>query len=138
MSDQDITLTSGSRIHITTASFANANALVKALLKAAEGMPLDESLLRKDVSILKDTVIRAATSPEVERALYACMERCSYNDIKLIPSNFDNPGTMDDFRRDYFEVCWKVVEVNCGPFFDKAFSTLKARLANVAGSQKSA
>lgn len=136
MSDQDFILQSGAKLHVSTASFQDANALVKALMKAAKGVPLGDDLMKQDLTALKDVLIEAAASPEVERCLYRCMERSSYNDIKLIPVNFDNPGTMDNFRADYFEVCWKVIEVNCRPFFDRAFSVLKARLGSATAAPK--
>jgi hypothetical protein len=135
MSDQDFTLQSGAKLHVTMSSFADANALVKALMKAAKGVPLGDDIMKQDLTALKDVLIEAAASPDVERCLYRCMERGSYNDIKLIPVNFDPLG--DSFRKDYFEVCWKVIEVNCRPFFDTAFSALKARLGSATAAQKS-
>lgn len=134
MADMDFTLASGAVLHVSTASFAEANALVKALLRCAKGMPIGDDLLKQDITAFKDVLIEAATSEDAEKALFGCMRRASYKSTKLVPENFDSLG--DDFRQDYFEVCWKIIEVNCSPFFAKAFSALKARLTSAAASPK--
>ena len=138
MSNQDFMLTSGARLHITSAKFSEASDLSKALLRSMKGVPLNDNLMKQDVTALKDMVIEAATSDDVERALHKCMERSTYNDIKLLPSTFDDPRLGDDFRKDYYEVAVYVVKVNCWPFFEKALSMLRERLANVVASQKPA
>lgn len=137
MSDQDFVLGSGAKLHITTSPFTDANALRKALLKTAKGLPLAADPMAMDISILKDIFIEAASSDDVERCLFKCMERTSYQDVKVTASLFDDPKLGDQARTDMLEIYWKVIEVNCSPFFVKAFSALKARLASGAATPKS-
>lgn len=138
MGDKDYTLSSGARLHVTVAPFADANALVKALAKCAKGLPLGEDPLKAGVGVLKEMLIEAVVSPEVEAALSQCFSRCSYNDRKIDKTLMDDPAVGEQARQDYFEICWKVVEANCSPFFVKTFSALKARLggATVSPGQK--
>ncbi len=137
MSDQDFILGSGSKLHVSASSFQDANALRKALLKTAKGIPLSADPLNMDLSVLKDVFIEAASSDDVERCLFKCMERASYQDVKLVPSLFDDPKLGEQARGDLLEIYWKIIEVNCGPFFVKAFSALKARMSNAAVAPKS-
>lgn len=134
MAEQDYVLSSGARLHVTVAPFADANALVKALAKCAKGLPLGADPLKADVGVLKDMLVEALTSVEVEQGLKRCMERASYNDMKITTSIFDDPKVGQQARQDYYEICWKVIEVNCAPFFVKTFSALRARLASVTAS----
>ncbi len=137
MSDQDFVTASGARLHVSSATFVDANALRKALLRTAKGIPMSADPMAMDLSILKDVFIEAASSDEVERCLFKCMERASYQDVKILPNLFDDPTLGEQARGDLIEIYWKVIEVNCGPFFVKAFSVLKARMASGAASPKS-
>lgn len=137
MSDTDFVLISGAKLHVTTSPFPDANALRKALLRTARGFPLGSDPMKMDLSVLKDVFIEAAASDEVERALFKCMERASYENVKITPSLFDDATLGEKARTDLLEIYWKIIEVNCGPFFLKAFSELKARLASGPSSQKS-
>ncbi len=137
MSDPDFTLQSGAKLHVTPAPFADANALRKALLQTAKGVPLGADPMQMDLTILKDVFIDAASSDTVERCLFKCMERVSYQDVKVTPALFDDVKLGEQSRGDLLEIYWKVIEVNCAPFFVKAFSVLKARLASGPAAPKS-
>jgi hypothetical protein len=128
MANKEIELQSGAKLSITTAPFADAHALLKALLKSAQGLPLAQNPMQMDVSVLKEAVLNAAVSDEVEQAIFKCCQRVAYNGIKVTKDIFDQtPGGMDP-RPDYYLICWHVIEENCGPFFVQAFSVLKERL----------
>jgi hypothetical protein len=137
VSDQDFILGSGARLHVTVAPFEDANALRKALLRTAKGIPLAADPLQMDVTVLKDVFIEAASSNDVEQCLFKCMERASYQDVKVTRGLFDDPKLGESARADLLEIYWKVIETNCAPFFVKAFSALKARMASVAAAPKS-
>ncbi len=138
MSNTDYTLTSGAVLHVTTAPFGEAKALMKALAKCAKGLPLKDDILKSDISALKDYVVEAIASDEVESALFACARRATYQNVKVTPELFDDAALGDKAREDYFEICAKIIEANGGPFFVKAFSMLKARMGAVASSPTSA
>lgn len=125
MEETKFTLQSGAKLQVTIASFQEAKNLLKALMKAAAGIPLGANPLDMDVTVLKDALINAATSDEVEQALWVCLDRCLYEGLRITPDLFDNAQMGAKIRKDYFAICAKVVEVNCGPFFEQALSALK-------------
>lgn len=142
MADKDFTLASGAVVHVTTASFDDCNALTKAISRCAKGLPIGD-VMGMDLSVLKDYLVAAVASDDVERALFKCMERATYamngsGPVRINKALFDDPQLGDAARQDYFEICAKVIEVDVAPFFVKAFSALKARMTSVASSQKSA
>ena len=136
MPDQDFTLPSGAKFHVSVVPFQDAKALTKALMKSAAGIQLAANPMEMDVSVIKDALISAATSDDVESALFRCLERCTYNSLKVTPDLFDQPHSAEDARKDYFAMAGKVIEVNCLPFFDQTLSTLKTFLGKKNEPQK--
>ncbi len=136
MSDP-ITLTSGAKFQITPSSFELANALRKSLMRTVKGIPLGDNPLNQDLSVLKDVFLEAASSDDVERCLFACLERASYQDVKVTKNLFDDPKLGQQARSDLFEIFWKCIEVNLGPFFVKIFSVLSERLKTPGATLKS-
>jgi len=134
MSEQEFTLPSGAKFHVSVVPFQDAKALTKALMKSAAGIPLAQNPLEMDVGVLKDALISAATSDEVETAIFRCLERCTYESVRVTTDLFDDPKLGDQARKDYFTMCAKVVEVNCSPFFDQTLSTLKTYLVTKKNS----
>ena len=124
----DFTLPTGSKLTVSESSYEDADALLKALLKCAKGIPLAKDPMSMDVSVLKDAFIEAATSPEVDQAIFKCAERAMYENVKVTKAIFDDPKIKDKARADRFLIQWHVIEVNCGPFFGKTFSVLRERL----------
>jgi hypothetical protein len=133
----DFKLASGASLTVSQAPFVDAMALQKALLASVKGLPLSADIMKMDVSVLKDGVIAAATSPEVEKALFQCAARATYDNIVVSSDLFDDPKIGTQARKDFYDIAWKIIEVNCGPFFKTTFSRLKAALpAAPAASQK--
>ncbi len=62
--------------------------------------------------------------------------RHGYQDVKVTPALFDDQTMGERARTDLLEMYWKVIEVNCGPFFLKAFSALKERMSSGQGARK--
>lgn len=128
MPDQDFELPSGAQHHVTRAPFQDANALTKALLKSSIGIRLAENPLDMDVTVLKDTLVSAMTSDDVERLLMLCLARSTYDGTKVTPDLFDDVKIGDAARGDFYPMCANVVKVNCQPFFGPALSMLKTFL----------
>lgn len=115
---------------------------MQAVLKQLTGLKLNANDMKKDLSVLSndpsslsiilDKAINLATSEEVKKAAFACAGRAKYspgaNDA-LIPVNeqlFDDDQFGEQAREDYYTILYKIVEVNCKPFFAKTFSELLA------------
>jgi hypothetical protein len=111
MSNHDFTLKSGAKLHITSAPFEDAIALVEVLKKSVAGL---------DPSLQIDSGVFA--SPEVRKALYPCFRLALYDTSIVAPSLFDDPKLGERARGDYFEICSRLIEVNCNPFFLKTSS----------------
>jgi hypothetical protein len=124
----DYQLASGAKLTVSQAPFVDAMALQKALLAAAKGLPMAADIMKMDVAVLKDVIIAAATSPEVEKALFQCAARATYDSVRVDPDLFDDAKIGTRARADFYEIAWKIIEVNCGPFFKTTFSRLKAAL----------
>ena len=111
MSNHDFILKSGAKLHITTAPFEDAVALVEAVKQVTLGI---------DPGLELDSVILA--NPIVRKALYPCFKLAMY-DIHLVsPLLFDDPKVGDQARSDYFEICSRIIEVTSKPFFLTIFS----------------
>lgn len=121
-------LPSGAKLTVSDANYTDADALFKALAKCTRGVALPKDLLSADVTVLKDVLVEAVTSDEVDRAIFKCAERAVYENQKVTKAIFDDPKLKDNARQDRFMIFWHVIEVNCGPFFGKTFSILTERL----------
>lgn len=130
-------LPGGNKFLVTPSSFEKAMALQKALLRATKGLPLAADPFQMDVSILKDAVVSVATSDEVEKAMFCCMESANYRDRRVSRDLFDDPKIGEQAREDFYLMCWHTAEVNCGPFFKKTFSRLRELAATPAVTPKS-
>lgn len=117
-------LSSGAKLVVTPASFEDASALRNGIIRAAKGTPLPEDLQNMEMTDLKDFLISAVTSEEVDKAMFKCAERAVYENVRVSRGLFDDPKFQDRAREDYYEICWKIVEVNLSPFFKKTFSVL--------------
>lgn len=106
MSNHDFILRSGAKLHITTAPFERAVVLVEAVAEAARGKSPD-----------LDTGNAVLLTAKVRQALYPVFELATYENVRIVPSLFDDLKLGEQARGDYFEICSKVIEVNSGPFF---------------------
>lgn len=133
----EFVLPTGAKLVVSEAAYVDADALLKALAKCAKGIALPNNFLEADVTVLKDVLVEAITSDEVDRALFKCAERAVYENQKVTKGIFDDPKLKDGARQDRFLIFWHVIEVNCGPFFGKTFSILKERLRTSPSFQPS-
>ncbi len=133
----DFTLPTGSKLVVSESSYADADALLKALVQCAKGVPLPKNFMETDVTVLKDVLVKAIVSDDVDAALFKCAERAVYENVKVTKALFDDPKLKDAARQDRFLISWHVIEVNCGPFFGKTFSILRERLRTSPSFQPS-
>ena len=124
----NFTLPSGGKLTVSESSYQDATALLKALTRCAKGLPLPKDFLEADITVMKDLLVEAMVSEEVDAAIFKCAERAVYDNVRVEKSLFDDPKLKENARADYFLILWHVVEVNCGPFFGKVFSELRDRL----------
>lgn len=118
------TCPSGAILQINAAPFAQAKALYQALLREARGIQFSSKM---ELSALyKDLFCVGFSSPEIERALWECMELCTYNyngkgDLKIDKDSFEPVGARDD----YMVVCMEVTKENVLPFVKSLYAEYK-------------
>ncbi len=138
---QGFTLSTGAKLEVTESSFAEAYALEKALISSVKetnlsGLQVKKDVFDMDVDVLLKSVLVMATSPEVERCLFKCFERATYDGVKISRGLFDDPKIGLQIREDFHEICLKVAEVNCLPFLKRIFSVLKTFLQTLNATLK--
>jgi hypothetical protein len=133
-------LPSGAALHVGTAEFSKAAALMQAVLKQLSGIKLNVADMQRDMEELKndpsslmtfiDKAISLATSDDVKSAVFACMGTVKYSPkanealISVDAQLFDDQEFGEQAREDYYTILYRIVEVNCKPFFAKTFSGL--------------
>ncbi len=84
------TLDSSAELEVTLSSFAEGHRLFKVVTKELEGVDFQEDTVQK-------LAFRLISSEEVEKALWPCMGRATYNKLKVNPDLFEDPSVREDF-----------------------------------------
>jgi len=117
---ESIKLPSGAELRITLAPFADARALYQALLAEVRGVNVAGT---EDVrNLLKEIFCAGFSSKLVEACVWKCIERATYNNLKIIEDTFE-PAKA---REDYFTVFYEVTRENVLPFTKSLYVQLKA------------
>jgi hypothetical protein len=104
-------LPSGAELRITLAPFSDANALLQVALEELKNLKMAYST-EIDTNFIKDIICAGLSSKKFEAALWKCMERALYNNLKITEQTFE-PA---EARQDYFMVCFEVAKENIVPF----------------------
>lgn len=119
--NETLTLESGAKLDLGMAPFATGMKLFKTVANELKlvnfELGLEDMNLRrladKDINTFKNAILQLAGSDALEAALFACMERCLYNGVKIDRKTFE----PEDARADYLPVAWEVMKYNLAPFF---------------------
>ncbi len=112
-----ITLPSGAELKITLSPFDVANELLQVVTKEAKGLQLDP-YTEMDTNLIKDALCLAISSKEIERCLWKCMERATYNGHKITKATFE----AEEARGDYLDVMMEVGRANLLPFLKNLYA----------------
>lgn len=127
-----INLPSGAVLSIGDVPFKDANALNKALLKELKDLTLNTRAQVGDM--LKDIFCSGFSSPEIEKCLWKCLERCTYgngeSDLKITEETFEPL----EARADYMKVCVEVAKEIVAPFVKSLYAAYQEALAVMPGS----
>ena len=122
---------SGARIVINSASFKEATALKKCIEKelinaklpfeigkvggiSEAATELNKHGLSDLIEMAKNIVLSCDTSEEFEKALFACLKYCLYDNIQIDEQLFDD---KKEAREDYYTIVYECVKENILPFF---------------------
>lgn len=134
----EFTSTSGAKVHVRVAPFKDSMALKNAITKELSTKGIDLSTLTfkdengKDKKIgdidtkellspIVNSVLALDSSDEVYRAVFKCLERCTYNGEKITENTFEDV----EARGDYYEILLSCLKENIFPFFGGLRSKFK-------------
>lgn len=106
-----VDLPSGARLKISLSPFAVARDLYQAALEELKHLKLDPEA-EVDANFYKDLFCTGLASKKIEKAIWKCMEKALYNDLKITEDTFE----PEEARDDYFAVMFEVAKVNIHPF----------------------
>lgn len=111
---REVVCSSGALLKVSPAPFADAKNLYQALLKELGIVSISEKM--EMGNLFKDLFCIGFSSPEIERCLWKCMERCTYDfgkgNMKITLDSFEPV----ECRQDYMQVCVEVTKENVLPF----------------------
>lgn len=122
------TLPSTAVLEVDLAPFADGKALYQAFLEEVQSVKLDPSA-QVDVNMWKEFACIALSSKKVEKALWVCLGRATYNKLKVTPDTFE----PEEARQDYFDTLMHVAEVNVRPFTKPLLARYKNVLELIRG-----
>lgn len=112
-------LSSGAELNITVASFAESRDLYQAVLEEARSLKLDPDA-EVDINLWKDLFCSAMGSKKIEKCLFVCMKRVTYNGMRI--TNPEETFEPVEARGDYMEVCLEVAKANILPFMKSLYA----------------
>lgn len=122
----EIKLPTGATLKITPAPFADAKALLQAML--AELKTVKVSAGEELGEMVKNMLATGLSSPAIDKALEACMARCTYNGHRIVSDTFE----PEKAREDYLAVCMEVAKANIQPFMKSLYARF-AEFIQIAG-----
>jgi hypothetical protein len=130
MSSEKIKLQSGAELAITLAPFEDSKNLYQALLSELKVLKVEYNT-EIDVNFFKDIFCVGFSSKAVEAALWKCMSRVTYNDLKVTKDTFE----VEEARQDYFDVCFEVARANIAPFTKNLYAKYESVRAKLKPNQ---
>lgn len=104
-------LPSGATLRLTLAPFAQARELYQSVLDEAKIIKLDLKT-ELDADFFKTIFCSLLSSKKVEDKIWACLEKCLYNNFKVTLETFE----PEEARQDYVELMFIVGRENILPF----------------------
>lgn len=132
-----ITTNTQKKVIINPATFLNASILKKETLKCLsqsntlKGLDFTNFMsldINKVFGALSELIISIDSSIDFEKAIFNCLERCTYDNIAITSQLFDD---KPELREDYYEIVTKCCEVNLRPFFKSLSTELTNRLQKI-------
>lgn len=125
-----IKLSSGAELDMTMSSFDDGEILLQAVLKEIDAIQITEKT--DHIAIFKSIFARTILSKEIKSALKPCLERVTYNKVRLTNDIFED----EKVRCDYLPVLKEVLEYNLTPFFVNLISGLQDLESKLRALQK--
>jgi hypothetical protein len=114
---QEVKLASGKTLKISLAAFAPGRRLYQAVAREAKALKVSGAD-QVDFNLKKDLVCTLLSSESLEKAVWDCMDRCLYDDLRITEATFED----EHARGDYITVLIKVAEANLLPFLKDLYA----------------
>lgn len=117
MADVEVKLPSGAELKVTLSEFDVADDLLKAYASAIKGMRIsaDDEL---DFNLFKDIITTGISDKDIQKHLWKCAERASYNGVRIDRNTFQ-PA---EARQDYLPAMFEIGKANLYPFLKGLFA----------------
>lgn len=117
---QKVKLPSGKTLEVEDAPFEMARNLEMVITEEIRSMKFQPDL---DVmgQLMKEGFLIALSSRKIDDALWECMKRCTYENIKISKATFEPVEAREDFH----DVCFEVAQQNIRPFTKNLFAKFK-------------
>jgi hypothetical protein len=131
---KEVTCPSRAILKVNLAPFKDAKALYQSVLKEARGVSMESGT--EMAVVVKDMICAGFSSLEVERCLWECLKRCTYDsgkgDLKIDDGTFEPEASRDD----YIFVCVEVAKENIFPFVKSLYAEYQRYLSMTESTQK--
>lgn len=129
---------SGAELKLNIAPMADVLALKNAVTSEIGKAGIDikansSSFFQQDVSKLIPVLAALDSSESIQKALFKCAEKSTYDKKKINIELFDD---VPEARGDYYEIIFNVLKVNLSTFFKNAASMFSEVMEKSNGFQK--
>lgn len=114
----EVVLPSGAKLKITPSSFAVAKELFQAVTEELKELNISATT-EIDINLFKDLFCTGLSSKKIEKCLWECIKKATYNDLKITEDTFEPV----EAREDYIQVMFEVAKENIAPFMKSLFAS---------------
>lgn len=127
---KEVVLPSGAKLKITPSSFAVSKELFQAVSEELKSLSISAST-EIDINLFKDFFCAGLSSKKIEKCLWECMKKATYNDLKITEDTFEPV----EAREDYLQVMFEVAKENITPFMKSLFASFGDILKKIPSVQ---
>lgn len=109
-------LPSGATLKFNLAPFADAKDLYQVVAAEIKDVPFKKEM--DTIEVYKSLALIALSSKKIEEAIWKCLERARYNEVKVNKNTFES----EEARQDYLEVLLEVAKENIAPFMKSLYA----------------
>ena len=120
------TLDSGAILEVSMSPFEVSHGLLKAVMKEVESIKIGGE--ENPINSIKNFAAKVIYSDSIQAALWTCMERATYNNVKISKDLFED----ERIREDYLVIVKEVMVYNLSPFMKSLkLTSLEQLLKNI-------
>lgn len=114
----EVVLPSKAKLKISPSAFAVSKELFQAITEEMKSLNISAST-EIDINLFKDMFCTGLSSKKIEKCIWECMKKATYNDLKITEDTFEPV----EAREDYIPVMFEVAKENITPFMKSLFAS---------------